>query len=499
MKKILFLLVIVLLVCSCESYLDQTNPNKITIDTFFKTEDDFLQALVSAYTPLRNPYGGYYNARSVEIRNYRGDDIITRNDTEDCYQIYLFINSPENVTVQNLFQHAYSGVYRTNMILEKLTESDLSTEFIDQIKGEALFLRGLYYFILATEFKDVPLRMNSSQNPETFPIPKSTQEEVYAQVANDWKAASELLPVQALNNGRATKGAALAFLGKLYMYTQKYTDAISVLEPLTKAPYKYRLMENYTYNFDLDHEYNDESIFEITYQKVGSATDRWGTEVMNAMMTTPLNRFFSAADCGGYDICNASPKLLDMMISELDKDGNYDCRAIASLAWNYPGCQYFNKPFSESIKPVNQGKIFIKKNTYADYLDKDKAAESDFNEKAYRYSNVLLFLSEAYLQSGNASKAIEYLNLIRQRANLKLLDNTIDNTAIMNDIIKQRAIEFVREGERFYDLRRWGLLEQEIKTTSVERASNFSKRNYYLPIPSKEIQTNPECTQSEGW
>lgn len=71
------------------------------------------------------------------------------------------------------------------------------------------------------------------------------------------------------------------------------------------------------------------------------------------MMTSPLNRFFSAADCGGYDICNASEKLLNIMLSEPDKDGNYDIRAIISLAWDYPGCMYFNKPFTESISPVN--------------------------------------------------------------------------------------------------------------------------------------------------
>jgi len=498
MKKIIMCIVTVLLL-SCESNLDQLNPNNITTETFFETEDDFLQALVTTYTPLRNPYGGYYNARSVEIRNYRGDDVVTRNDTEDCYQIYLFINSPENVTVQKMFDECYSGIYRANTILEKLEKADLSEVFTNQIRGETLFLRGLYYFILANEFKDVPLRLVGSQDPETFPIPKSSQSDVYAQVESDLQTAAGLLTVEPLNNGRATKGAAWAFLGKMYIYTERWVDAIRVLEPLTRSPYSYGLVADYKHTCDLEHEYNEESIFEITYQQVGSATDRWGTETVNTMMTSPLNRFFSAADCGGYDICNASEKLLNIMLSEPDKDGNYDIRAIISLAWDYPGCMYFNKPFTESISPVNQSKIFIRKNTYADYLDRDKAAESEFNEKAYRYSNVLLFLAEAYLKTGNKERAISYLNQIRNRANLNLLDSSTNETAVMNDIIKQRAIEFVREGERFYDLRRWGLLEQEIQSTTPERAGNFSRRYYYLPIPSKEIQTNPECIQAEGW
>lgn len=500
MKKNILVILLLFLLNGCEAYLDQINPNQITTDTFFKTEEDFNQALVSAYTPLRNPYGGYYNARSVEIRNYRGDDVIARNDTEDCYQIYMFTNSPENLTVQNMFQECYSGIYRTNMILEKIEEAAfLQIEYKNQIKGESLFLRGLYYFILATEFGDVPLRLKSSQSPQDFPLPKSTQKEVYLQVEKDFKESAELLPVKALNNGRATKGAALAFLGKLYIYNERWQEGISTLELLTKSPYNYRLMENYRYNFDLEHEYNEESIFEITYQKVGSATNRWGTEIANAMMTTPLNRFFSAADLGGYDICNASSKLLEIMTSELDKTGNFDVRAVSSLAWNYPDCIYFNKPFTENIKPVNQGKIFIRKNTYADYLNRDIAAESEFNEKAFRYSNVLLFLAEAHLKVGNKNNAIDYINQIRGRANLFQLEMNVDEEKVMEDIIKQRAIEFVREGERFYDLRRWNLLEEEIRKTSEERANNFTKRNYYLPIPSKELQTNPECKQADGW
>lgn len=65
--------------------------------------------------------------------------------------------------------------------------------------------------------------------------------------------------------------------------------------------------------------------------------------------------------------------------------------------------------------------------------------------------------------------------------------------------MQQRAIEFFKEGERFYDLRRWGLLEQELKAQDPIRFTNFNKRYYYLPIPAKEIQTNKLCIQNEGW
>lgn len=484
---------------SCESYLDQLNPNKITSDTFFKTEDDFSQALASAYTPLRNPRGGYYNVRSLELRNYRGDDVVVRNDTETLYQIHLFLNSPNNSTAADLFNECYSAIYRTNLILEKIEESDLSSDFKNQIIGEALFIRGIHYFFLTTEFKDVPLRLTASQNPADFPLEKSSQSLIYGQIEDDLTRAIELLPIMPLQNGKASKGAAQAYLGKMYIYMENWNKAISALEPLTQAPFEYALTEDYWHNFDLEHEYNSESIFEITYQKVGAATNRWGSEDASAMMTTPMNRIYASGDAGGWDICNMSPKIMDEFISELDQENNFDYRLTSGIAWNYPGCVYYLKPFTETVNPANQNKFYIRKYTYSYNEPKEIVPESEINIRAFRYANVLLYLAEAELNNGNKDKAVSYINQIRERANLQLLDNSISADDLKQDIIKQRAIEFYAEGERFYDLRRWGLLEDAINNTTEERASNFTMRNAYLPIPSKEIQTNPMIEQTENW
>lgn len=500
MKKINLLFLLGLFIfTACDSYLDQVNPNKITSDTFFQTESDFEQALAATYTPLRNPYGGYFNVRSMELRNYRGDDVSVRNDTEALYQIFLFINSPNNANAKDLFEESYSSIYRANTLLEKIEGSNMTTEFKNQVMGEAYFLRGLHYFILTTEFKDVPLRLKGSQKPEDFPLAKSSQSDIYAQVEADLKKAAELLDMKAPNEGRATKGAALAYLGKMYIYTEQWDKAVTTLEPLTQSPYAYQLADEYFHNFDLENEYNKESIFEVAFEKVGAATNRWGEEVMGAMMTTPLNRIFGCGDVGGWDICNVSDKMGDMLTYELDQDGEYDIRARITAAWDYPGSIYYKKPFLETVKPANQKKIYIQKYSYSHFAEKETVPESEINVRAMRYANVLLYLAEAELNKGNTSKAIGYINQIRARANLKPLDNGSSPEAVRKDLIHQRAIEFLAEGERFYDLRRWGLLEQEIKNSTPERAANFTMKYAYLPIPSKEIQTNPLCLQADGW
>lgn len=498
-SKSLILFLIVVILTGCEAYLDQLNPNKITSETFFKTEQDFLQALAASYTPLRNPRGGYYNVRTLELRNYRGDDVNVRNDTETLYQIHMFINSPNNSTASDMFYECYSAIYRANLILEKIENSNFSTEFKNEITGEALFIRGINYFFLTTEFKDVPLRLIASQASEDFPLAKSQQSEIYTQIEKDLEKAAGLLPVSPRQNGRATKGAAYAYLGKMYIYMEDWNKAVSTLEPLTKPPFEYALTEDYWHNFDLEHEYNSESIFEITYQKIGAATDRWGKEAPNSMMTTPMNRVYAGGDVGGWDICNASSKIMEILTSELDKDNNFDYRVTSSIAWNYPGCVYFLKPFTESVKPANQNKYYIRKYTYSYYEEKEIVPESELNIRAFRYANVLLYLAEAELNLGNMENSLFYLNQIRDRANLNILNNNIQKDQLKQDIIKQRAIEFFAEGERFYDLRRWGLLQEAIDNTTIERSSNFSMKFAYLPIPSKEVQTNPLVDQAEGW
>ena len=125
---------------------------------------------------------------------------------------------------------------------------------------------------------------------------------------------------------------------------------------------------------------------------------------------------------------------------------------------------------------------------------------SCINERAMRFADVILLLAECELNLDNVPEAINYIDKIRTRGgNLLPYSGARDASSVKEELIHQRAIEFFKEGERFYDLRRWGLLEKELKEQDPVRFANFKKRHYYLPIPSKEIQTNLLCKQNEGW
>ena len=273
-NKLIALALLTITLGSCEGRLDIDNPNKPTDNTFWKTKTDFQQAITSCYTPLKNWNGGYYGTRGLMTRISRADDIEFRNDIQDIYAMHRFTNDPNNGVTQNIFYQFYNAIYRANSILQELEGKNFDSEFIKQVKGEALFIRGLYYFQLAKEFGNVPLRLTASQDPATFQLAKSDQKEVYGQAEKDFLESSKLLPLKNAK-GKPTQGTSLAFLGKLYVYQEKWTEAKAILEPLTRSPYTYKLVDDFTWNFDEEHENNEESIFEILYEPVGGSK-QWG-------------------------------------------------------------------------------------------------------------------------------------------------------------------------------------------------------------------------------
>lgn len=496
---------------SCDSQLDQINPNKATEDIFWESKADFELALTSCYTPLKNALnGGYYGTRGVMMRIARADEVEFRNDISDVFQACYFTNTNGNTLSQGMFYQFYNALYRTNSIMQKLEEKGgaFESEFADKIKGECLFIRGFYLFQLGKEFKNAPLRMTASQSPSTFPLEKATQTEIWAQAEQDLMTAASLLPVVNDVIGKPTRGAAYAMLGKLYVYAESFDKAIQVLEPLTKSPYTYSLVDDFSWNFDEAHENNSESIFELLMEPVGG-TDIWGDgENLNSTQTNTRPKEYAAPEAGGWYEAKPTQQMMDMFWAEKDKDGNSDYRARASVAWDYDGCMYYLKPFREKFGSDKWNSYWILKYQNWNTVESEAAPPmSCINERAIRYADVILLLAESYLRgSQDLSKAVAYLNQIRERANLNPYSGAQTYEAVFNDLERQRAIEFFVEGERFYDLRRWGLLEKRMETCNSVRYKQLktgkvgdTNRYYYYPIPSKELETNTLCIPNEGW
>ncbi|WP_158800653.1 RagB/SusD family nutrient uptake outer membrane protein, partial [Pedobacter sp. L105] len=125
---------------------------------------------------------------------------------------------------------------------------------------------------------------------------------------------------------------------------------------------------------------------------------------------------------------------------------------------------------------------------------------SDNNERALRFADILLLLAESMDMQGNAAGAVTYVNQIRSRALLAQVSAGLAQDQLMTEIRHQRMIEFAREHQRFYDLKRWGLLQQELTNSDkVGKQFYVAGRYDYFPIPQNEINTNPLIVQRSGW
>lgn len=506
MKTYIFILIVLLSATyGCNDELNQINPNVVTQENFWKTEDDVLSGLAATYKVLRDINNGYWGVRGVELTNGRGDDFFIRNDVKALYELSTFTNSTSTETPGNIFTGCYTGIFRANQILDNIEGVEgISQEQKDTYIAEAKFLRALNYFHLVINFESVPIFTTVPQAREEYFVANSPESEVWGQVESDFKDAIAGLPVTHPEQwvGRATKGAATGYLGKAYLYQEKWEDAVNEFDALAtptgmpKDPYNYDLLADFEDNFIAENDNNVESLFEIQNQNVGGS-DPWAGENADESQGVTTAQEFAPAEVAGWFEAFPTEKIFNEFQKEKTEDGDFDPRMYATLVWDYPGAMYYNRPFSEFELQFGYSSMIRK---YQNWRDNNEGIYiSEINEKALRFADVLLMYAEALTMLGNPGEAAPLVNRIRNRANLPDISG-LGQTAMMDEIRHQRMIEFFREGFRFYDLKRWGLIGQEIENSDkVGKEFLTLPRHEYFPIPQGEINTNPEIEQNPDW
>ena len=508
MKKIFTILSYAALLTSCsKSTLELNNPNQITSSTFWKTESDIQSAFAATYGLLRDINGGFWGVRGIELGNGRGDDFFIRNDVSNLYQLSTFTNTPDNGPANDLWNTSYRAIFRANEILENIDKiTSLDPQRKKQYIAEAKFLRGLNYFNLVINFGDVPIKLKAPQTKDDYFTAKSLEADVWKQVIQDFTDVAADLPISYPSQwvGRATKGSALAFLGKSYLYTKDWGNAEATLKQLTTSPFSYQLMPNYGDNFIPTKENNQESVFEIQLGDVGG-TNPWSGENANQALGVTTAQEFAPAEVSGWFEVSPTDKLFNEFQKEKTITNDFDPRMYATLVWDYPGATFYNKPFSSFSLLFGYHSMFKKYQNYwqnNELIGASGASNytSSNNERVLRYDGVLLMIAEALTMQGKAVDAYPYVKLIRDRAQLGLLPAGFSQDQMMAEIRHQRMIEFARENQRFYDLKRWGLLQLEI-TNSDKVGKQFfvPKKHDYFPIPQNEINSNPLIKQNPNW
>lgn len=500
MKKIYILAAIAFALTSCnEEVMELTNPNGITTDTYWKTEGDVKQALAATYGLLKNVDGGYWGVRGIELTNGRGDDFFIRNDVSYLYQLATYTNTADNAAATNIWNIAYRAIFRANQVIENVGNvPGLDDQQKAKYVAEAKFLRGLNYFNIVINFGDAPVITRVPVSKEDYYAPKSPAADVWAQAIQDFTDAAAELPVDwpSESVGRATKGSALGYLGKSYVYTNQWNNAQLTLQQLTAAPFHYDLTDNYGDNFSAATENNVESVFEIQLADVGG-TNPWGGENATESLGVTTAQEFAPQEVSGWFEVSPTDKLFNAFQVERTVGGDFDPRMYATLSWNYPGSTFYNKPFSDFTLLFGYSSLYKK---YQNYNQTNELVgtsgavnyTSSNNERALRYADVILMLAEALTKQGNTASAYQYVNQIRERANLAPLATGFTPDQMMTEIRHQRMLEFAREGLRFYDLRRWGLLETEVRNSDKQGRQNFnSGLHEFFPTPQAEVDSNP--------
>jgi starch-binding outer membrane protein, SusD/RagB family len=493
-----------------KSDLDTVNPNAQTTETFWKTSDDAVKGINAVYGSLI--IDGSYMRFSPIVENTRGDDCTSNSPWDQIYNMGKFNMASSGDGVLFSWTAYYQGVLRANEVLQYVPAINMDAALKNRVLGQAYFLRALFYFHLADFYKNVPMPLTPAQSSADYFAKQVPQDQVWAQVISDFTKAKDMLPVSYANLGtadaqvgRATKGAAAAYLGKTYLFTKNYAAAADQFKSVIDLNV-YSLVPNYYDNFFANNENNAESIFEVQFSRDAGGTDLgWGGDPSSGWGKTSARAVtFGAASFGFGDVQPSAALYNDFML-EKTTTGGVDPRLDVTMYYNKPGEKLYGVNFATAYagsSSLNQ--LWCHKYENGDSGQTDEYDwRSGINERLMRYSDVLLMYAECLNENGATAQAYPYIQQVRSRAQLPDLATTkpgMTQTQMRDQIAHERFLEFGLEGHRFDDIRRWGWLQDATKLAYLKSRdpefNTYVAGREYLPIPLTEIQTNVGLVQN---
>lgn len=454
----------------CEDFLRVDPPYAQDAENYFRTEADFNLALIGAYDLLQSTFVNVWVGEIASDNTIAGGESVT--DTEGLHQIDEMTHGGVNIELRSIMRHMYTGITRVNYIMENKDNIDFSGK--DQVIAEARFLRGFYYFELVKFFGAMPLVVDQRLGvDEVSALPRSSAEDIYAQIEADLQAAIDVLPEVAADKGRATKGAAQSLLGKAYLYQNRFADCAQILDEVINTG-NYSLISDYSDLFSVVNEGNSETVFDVEYSGLeggsygclvcleGNAGPGFqGIRQYNGPVYGDGNSYnLPTQDL--YDAFDPADPRRDVTVLDIDAfiaaQPNSQDITYAIGAGGHTG--YYNNKYIKRI-----GEIGLP----------DNDLTSPVNYRMIRYADVLLMAAEAHYQNGNSGLAEQYVNQVRSRVSMPSL-----TLSSVEDIWNERRLELSCEGHRFFDLVRTGQAATEI-------AGFQTNKNELFPIPQIEI------------
>ncbi|MGK6350697.1 RagB/SusD family nutrient uptake outer membrane protein [Parapedobacter sp. DT-150] len=484
--KLLSLLIIsaTLLWSACSKDLDLAPESSYHTEDFYKTVNDFRQALFGAYGGLRAVHGFDYPMMMESL----SDNINTQqNTTNNPLARFGFTAGDDRIL--GVWSAYWSVINRTNNILDQIDAGEFPNEEVRTImSGETRFIRGYCYFQLGWIFGGVPLIDRVMTAEEIAAIPRTTQAETFAFAVSDMEAGAEVLPEHqgGDNLGRATKFAAKSILARLHLFTRNYESAKPLLEEILAydglSPY-----ETFADCFLNTKDNGSEHVFQIQFT---SGLNSQGNPLVYSLV--PENIRSEQFPQGGRSTWLAVSN--DLYESYEERDMRRDVT--------------IQKGYATSNNVVDSLTLLYIK--YAHGTVPPNNVDNDVNLSIVRITDVQLMYAEVLNELGYVADgdAFALVNGVRNRAGLDSLQasDAPDQETFREVLFKERRLEFACEALRWFDIVRQGPEKATaIMNTFLARPEEggggitFNANYLLMPIPASELRTNPALEQNPGY
>ena len=524
MRKIITILVLSLLF-GCSQEFIETNPKgALASGNFWQTAADANLGLTGCYDALQDNF--LYALRNMNQGSLRDRENFTDNAMNGfLYQRYNNIkdgtlNPSDEVPIGRPWGALYKVIGRTNQVIANVPQiEDISDQEKNMILAQAKAIRALAYWNLIYAWDDVPL-ITTLLGPNELEVPKNSAMEIYNQIVTDLEEAGAVLPeVWTGNNyGKVTSGAVYSLLARIYLYAYGYLDVTNAAQKAADASEKvinsgvYSLFPNYAELFTPVNEDASEIIWSVRFTaEIGGNNEEGFSHSMDTQpqaITQPLPNLvdsFYAID--GLPI-SESP-LYNAEQYWLNRDPRWDATLV------YPGEKWLdNKPAFNLIGGLKRTGYAIDKYIISDNggVDQGNGGQDWY---IVRYADVLLMRAEALIETGSISGEVYTLiDMVRQRAGMPTIEE-VEGTALssseLTEILRhERRVELAFENTRFYDLKRWGIMEEAYQRSANDKKPGGEspiltgvmyqgERSIILPIPQNEIDINKALLQHPAW
>lgn len=477
-NKLLLFLILAATTFSCKDFLALTPEYQISDQTFYKSQNDFETALTGVYSTFRGLFSTSTLLYMTELTT-DNTEIQWSSPSTDEMQMDQNAVTSTNGFVQAAWNACLYTISRSNAILNRIDAIDFDQTAKSRIKGEAKFMRAYAYFYLVRMYGNVPIITQTFSSPaqvSAADLALKPQADVYKMILADLSEAETLLPAT-LNTDktRASRMTVKTLLGEVYLTQKAYDQAATKLKEVIDAK-SYSLVPTYQTLFTNGNNNLAESIFEIQYVSGRSMGNNYSTVFTPAI--TSMAIFTNNLQGSG----RITPTLDLIRAYEIG-----DARKSVSV--------------NDSVTLIGGKKSYSRYGLkFVDFKAID-LSDGSVTFIPMRYADVLLMYAEVLNEQGKTADALPYVNQVRQRARLANLTG-LSQADLRLALEKERRVEFLYEGHRWFDLVRTGRAQTVLNAHYASLNLSFKLDAFELifPIPQNEVDLNPTMVkQNPGY